>query len=150
MIQTPLKYVRATATNSCVPACLAMITGQTLQRVLKDIHEHWEAEGRFEGLEDDIIDQYLAKNGYAVQRLNHEYGPNKLLLDEWPLDPFAPTHLVDVWSSTPAGMHAVVMDYEGLIYDPSNKRIKRLSDYQRVFAMSGVWKVTDNLINIIR
>ena len=150
MSQKPIKYVRAALTNSCVPACLAMVTGKTLNRVIKDIHEHWEAEGRFEGVDDEIVDQYLSKNGYAVQRLSHEYEPNKLLIDEWPLDPFAPIHIVDVWSSDPAGMHAVVMDAEGKIYDPSNKRIKRLSDYQRVFAIAGIWKVTDNLINIIK
>lgn len=149
-MEKPVKYVKATLTNSCVPACLAMVTGKTLKRVIKDIHEHWEAEGRFEGVEDTIIDQYLAKNGYAVQRVSHEYEPNKLLIDEWPIDPFAPIHIVDVWSSDPPGMHAIVMDADGTIYDPSNKRMKRLSDYQRVFAITGIWKVTDNLINIIK
>lgn len=148
-MDTPtVKYVKATLTNSCVPACLAMVTGKTLKRVISDIYEHWEAEGRFEGIEDEIVDQYLAHYGYAVQRLNHEYGPNKLLIEDWPLDPFAPIHIVDVWSTNPPGMHAVVMDRNGLIYDPSNKRIKKLSDYQRVFAITGIWKVTDKLIDI--
>ena len=147
-MEKPVKYVKATLTNSCVPACLAMVTGKTLNKVVKEIYEHWENEGRYEGVDDDIVDQYLSKNGYAVQRLGHEYGPNKLLIEDWPLDPFAPIHIVDVWSSSPPGMHAVVMDANGVIFDPSNKRIKKLSDYQRVFAITGIWKVTNSLIDI--
>jgi hypothetical protein len=143
-----IKYVRADLTNSCVPACLAMVTGKTLKRVIKDIYEHWEAEGRYEGIDDPIVDQYLAINGYAVQRISHEYEPNKLLIHDWPVDPFAPLHIVDVWSSNPPGMHAIVMDSNGLVYDPSNKRIKSISEYQRVFGVTGIWKVTDKLIDI--
>lgn len=149
-MENAIKYVKATLTNSCVPACLAMVTGKTLNRVIRDIYEHWEYEGRYEGVGDEIVDQYLANNGYAVQRLHHEYGPNKLLIDEWPIDVFAPIHIVDVWSSNPPGMHAVVMDKSGIIYDPSNKRIKSMSEYQRVFAITGIWKVTENLIDIIK
>lgn len=148
MDASKIKYVKATLTNSCVPACLAMVTGKTLNRVIKDIYEHWEAEGRYEGIDDEIIDQYLAINGYATQRISHEYSPNKLLIADWPVDPFAPLHIVDVWSSNPPGMHAVVMDKDGLIYDPSNKRIKNIADYQRVFVVTGIWKVTNKLIDI--
>jgi hypothetical protein len=144
----PIKYVKATLTNSCVPACLAMVTGKTLKRVIKEIYEHWEDTGRYEGIGDDILDQYLAQNGFAVQRIRYEYEPNKLLIEGWPIDPFAPIHIVDVWSSNPVGMHAVVMDKDGVVYDPSNKRIKSITDYQRVFTISGVWKVTDSIINI--
>ena len=144
----PAKYVKATLTNSCVPACLAMITGKTLKRVIKEIYEHWENEGRYQGVDDDIVDQYLSKNGYAIQRVPHEYEPNKLLLKKWPVKPFAPIHIVDVWSSNPAGMHAVVMLKDGTIYDPSNRRIKDISMYQRVFGITGIWKVTDNLFDV--
>lgn len=148
-MNTPIiKYVKATLTNSCVPACLAMVTGKTLKRVINDIYEHWEDKGKFEGIENELLDQYLAQNGYASQRIFQEYDPNKLLIEGWPLDPFAPIHIIDVWSSTPPGMHAVVMDWKGLIYDPSNKRIKKLLDYQRVFAITGVWKVTDSIFDV--
>ena len=41
-MEKPIKYVKAAITNSCVPACLAMVTGKTLKRVIKDIYEHWE------------------------------------------------------------------------------------------------------------
>jgi hypothetical protein len=144
----PVKYVKATLTNSCVPACLAMVTGKTLNRVVKDIYEHWENEGRYEGVDDSIVDQYLSKNGYAIQRIPHEYEPNKLLIKKWPVKPFAPIHIVDVWSSNPAGMHAVIMLHDGTILDPSNKRIKDIATYQRVFAVTGVWKVTDSVFDV--
>lgn len=147
-MEKPIKYVKATVTNSCVPACLAMITGKTLKRVIKEIHEHWESDGRYTGIENELMDQYLAQNGFAVQRIQHEYEPNKLLIEGWPVDPFAPIHIVDVWSSNPPGMHAVVMDKEGIIHDPSNRRIKSIHDYQRVFAVTGIWKVTNYLIDI--
>ena len=82
-MDTPrIKYVRAALVNSCVPACLAMITKKTLKGIIKDIYEHWEHEGRYEGVDDSIVDQYLSKNGYAIQRIHHEYEPNKLLIDE--------------------------------------------------------------------
>ena len=144
----PIKYVKAALTNSCVPACLAMVTGKTLKRVIKDIYEHWENEGRYQGIDDDIIDQYLSKNGYAVQRINHEYEPNKLLIPQWPIKPFAPVHIVYVWSTNPPGMHAVVMLKDGTIYDPSNRRIKDVSMYQRVFGITGIWKVTDKIFDV--
>lgn len=143
-----IRYVSATLTNSCVPACLAMVTGKTLKRVIKDMYEHWEDAGRYEGISDDIIDQYLSQNGFAIQRLNHEYEPNKLLIDGWPIDPFAPVHMVEVWATSPPGMHAVVMNMDGLVYDPSNKRNKALTQYQRIFSITGIWKVTDSLIVI--
>ena len=147
-MERPIKYVKATLTNSCVPACLTMVTGKTLKRVVKEIYEHWENEGRYQGVDDDILDQYLSKNGYAVQRIPHEYEPNKLLIKKWPVKPFAPIHIVDVWSSNPPGMHAVVMLKDGTIYDPSNRRIKDISIYQRVFAITGIWKVTDNIFDV--
>ena len=143
-----IRYVAATLTNSCVPACLAMVTGKTLKRVIKDIYEYWEDSGKYEGIGDDIIDQYLSQNGFAIQRLNHEYEPNKLLIEGWPIDPFSPVHIVEVWATNPPGMHAVVMDRSGLVYDPSNKRNKSLMQYQRVFSITGIWKVTDSLIVI--
>jgi hypothetical protein len=145
-MEKPIKYVKATLTNSCVPACLAMVTGKTLNRVVKEIHEYWENEGRYEGVDDYIVDQYLSKNGYA--RVNHEYEPNKLLIKKWPIKPYAPIHIVDVWSSNPPGMHAVIMLKDGTILDPSNKRIKDVSQYQRVFAITGIWKVTDSIFDV--
>jgi len=147
-MEKPIKYVKASITNSCVPACLAMVTRKTLNRVIKDIYEHWENEGRYQGLDDDIIDQYLSKNGYAIQRIGHEYEPNKLLIPKWPIKPFAPVHIVDVWSTNPPGMHAVVMLKDGTVYDPSNRRIKDISMYQRIFAITGIWKVTDKVFDV--
>lgn len=143
-----IKYVAASAKNSCVPACMAMVLGKTLRQVFKDIHEEWAAIGKDEGIDNDVMDQYLAYNGYAVQRIEHEYEPNKVLIEGWPIDPFAPIHIVDVWSTDPAGMHAVVMDATGKVYDPSNRRIKKLSEYQRVFSIAGIWKVTPKVFTI--
>lgn len=143
-----VRYVSANVTNSCAAACCAMILGKTLKQVLSDLYEHWEDEGKNAGLGDDVVDQYLAANGYAIQRLRHEYEPNKLLIEDWPVESFAPIHIVDVWSSNPAGTHAVIMNGEGRVYDPSNKKIKSLDQYQRVFAIAGIWKVTAPLIQI--
>ncbi len=56
-MERPIKYVKANITNSCVPACLAMVTGKTLTRIIKEIYEHWENEGRYQGVDDDIVDQ---------------------------------------------------------------------------------------------
>jgi hypothetical protein len=148
MVGSSIKYVPATEDNSCVPACLAMVLGKTLKQVLRDIYEYWEDEGKLNGVTDEIMDQYLAINGFAVQRINFEYEPSKLLIEEWPVDPFAPIHMVDVWSTSPPGTHSVVMDNKGKVYDPSNRKIKKLQEYQRVYAVIGIWKVSTSLLTI--
>jgi len=125
-----------------------MVTGKTLKQVIRDIYEYWEDTGKLQGVDDDLVDQYLSGLGYAIQRIHHEYLPNQVLLPDWPLDPFAPIHIVDVFSINPTGMHAVVMGADGKIYDPSNRKIKKLTEYQRVFSITGIWKVTDNLIDL--
>jgi hypothetical protein len=143
------RYVAGTVDNSCVPACIAMIVGKTLRQVLKEIHEHWEDTGKTLGLEDGPLDQYLAANGFAVQRIHHDYTPNKLLIKEWPIAPFAPIHIVDVWSSNPPGMHATIMDSDGIIYDPANKKIKSIQEYHRVFAIAGIWQVSAQIPEVL-
>lgn len=150
MEHSAVKYVKATLHNSCVPACLAMVLGKTLKEVVKDISEYWEDGGSETGMEDDIMDQYLAYNGYAVQRIHYEYEPSKLLIEGWPIDPFAPIHIVKVLSIEPTGTHAVVWNKNGKVIDPANRNIKMLSHYQRVYTITGIWKVQDSkLFNIV-
>lgn len=129
-------YVPHRIENDCVIACLAMITGESYERVFKGVEEQWNLRGAHEGME--AWTAYLAARGYALQDISHEYEPEDRLIKPWPLEPFAPIHLCFVYDE---GEHATVMLEDGLIMDPNDHRISRLSEYRRVYRMVGVWKV---------
>lgn len=140
-----IKYVKAESDTGCIVACLAMVTGQTYKKVLKGLQEYWNIEGHLNGVNDETFEAYLAARGYAVQYINHDYIPEERLLKPWPIKPFAPVHICDVYAED---MHGVVMLNDGRIYDPHNKRIRSLNEYSRVYSIAGIWKVTDKLFEV--
>jgi len=137
-----LKYVYAKRNNSCVVACLAMVTGQTFERTLKGLGPYWEDKGQFEGIGDDVFEEYLAARGWAVQNIRHEYAPEIRLRTKWPPKPWAQLHVADVFDQ---GMHAVVMCADGYVLDPNDTKKHSLADYHRVFGVTGLWKIGDSM-----
>ncbi len=135
-----LRYVRAKVTNSCVIACLAMVTGESFARVRRGLLEFWQDEGQFQGIGDNVFDEYLGQRGFAMQYIRHEYKPRFQLRAPWPPAPWAPIHVCDVFDQ---GLHAVVMRADGRIMDPSDRKRRALAEYHRVFGVCGVWKVGD-------
>lgn len=133
-----IKYVKTAEENGCVVASLAMLVGKDFYTVLNEMKCHWNTEGQFEGVADDAWMQYLAKSGYAIQDIDHDYSPEDRLIETWPLKPFAPIHMCFVYAEGP---HAIVLDKKGKVYDPNDPLITKLSEYHRVYRMVGVWKV---------
>jgi hypothetical protein len=131
-----VRYVKAKLANSCVIASLAMVTGESFAQVRKGLLEFWQDEGQFQGIGDDVFDEYLAQRGYAMQYQRHEYNPRFLLRDQWPPAPFAPVHVCDVFDQ---GKHAVVMLADGRVLDPSDRKRRALTEYHRVFGVCGIW-----------
>jgi hypothetical protein len=137
-----IKYVRTSKENGCVVSSLAMITGQTFNEVLEGLKEHWNNEASYDGVDDPAWIEYLSARGYAIQDINHEYTPEDKLIENWPLEPFAPVHMCFVYAEGP---HAVVMDADGRVYDGNDAGVDSLDDYKRVYRMVGIWKVREPL-----
>lgn len=139
---TSVIYVETAEPNGCVIACLAMITNQTFYDVLQEMEHYWKNEGEEEGTDDAAWIAYLAARGYAIQDIEHEYVPEDRLIKPWPLKPFAPIHMLFVYAEGP---HAVIMDEDGIIFDPNDALMKAQSDYHRVYRTVGIWKVREPL-----
>jgi len=141
-----IRYVTAEEDNSCMIACLAMITDKTFREVLREMDRYWKIEGQYDGTDDDAWMAYLSARGYAIQDVDHEYSPEDRLIEPWPLRPFAPIHILSVYSE---GVHAVVMLNDGTILDPDNPYIKSRHEYHRVYRMIGIWKVSEPLAFLV-
>jgi hypothetical protein len=136
-----ITYIKQKHPSGCVIASLAMVTGQTYDKVLSDLKGHWHISGASSGVDDDASFQYLSKLGYAIRIIPHDYAPTETFTEEWPPKPFAPIHICSVFNE---GFHAVVMDDKGKIYDPDDKKKKKLSDFHRVYNVVGIYKVNEN------
>lgn len=137
-----VQYVKAIEDNSCMIACLAMVMNKQFEVVFRDMDKHWKHDGNSLGTSYEAWRAYLSAHGYAIQYIDHEYTPNEQLIDPWPIKPFAPVHIVFVYSS---GMHAVVMLENGTILDPTDIHFKSRHEYHRVYGVAGIWKVRDPL-----
>ena len=137
-----IQYIQSEEEHACVIACLAMIVGKSFREVFSEMERYWKNEGQFEGTDDYAWMAYLSARGYAIQDIDHEYSPEDRLIDPWPLKPFAPIHILFVYSEGP---HAVIMLSDGTILDPSNPHITSRHQYHRVYRMVGVWQVSQAL-----
>lgn len=135
-----VEYVESDDNVSCVLACLAMVTGKTVAQVRDGMRQYWYNEAAEQGTNDEAFEAYLSARGYAVQQISHDYVPEDKLITPWPPDPWAPIHVCDVYEHGP---HAVVMLYDGVVLDPNDTGMKSLDQYHRVYAVQGIWKVSD-------
>lgn len=133
-----MQFVESELDNSCIISALAAITDQTFNEVLEGMREYWNNEGEYGGVDDPAWVAYLAANGYAIQDISHEYVPHDCFIDEWPIPPFAPAHLVFVYSDGP---HGIAMDANGRVYDGNDPNLISLSQYKRVYRIVGIWPV---------
>jgi hypothetical protein len=135
-----VRYVESDDGVSCVLACLAMVTGKTIIEVREGMKQYWYNEASENGVGDEAFEAYLAARGYAVQHISHDYVPEDKLVTPWPPKPWAPIHVCDVYYQGP---HAVVMLWDGRILDPNDTGLTSLDQYHRVYAVQGIWKVSD-------
>lgn len=114
-----------------------MLTGISYDDVLRD----FSGDRVTEGLSDFTYDVWLNQRGYALRRFYRHYSPLHADRAQWPLEPFADAHLCQV--SYPTGGHAVVLLRDGTVLDPARESPSRLSDYDDVSNMAGVYRVSD-------
>ena len=133
-------YVESDDKVSCVLACLAMVTGKSVAQVRDGMRQYWHNEASEQGTSDEAFEAYLSARGYAIQHVSHDYLPEDRLIKPWPPEPWAPVHVCDVYEQGP---HAVVMKHDGTVLDPNDTGMTSLSQYHRVYAVQGIWKVTD-------
>jgi hypothetical protein len=130
-----MRWVPQRDDRGCGLAVLAMLTGQPYEAVKLRIaadagpSEHrgdWAAEG----LTVRAMDRYLARAGFAIQRLYRNMDV------PWPPAPWAPLHFAQVVNS--GGMHFVAMDAAGTILDPLHEQPRSFEDWEMVANVAGV------------
>jgi hypothetical protein len=135
-----------------VLASLAMLTGVTYAEVLAEYP--WVVATNGCDL-DSISYDFLWRHGFALQlvypsRPEINRDPSGDMAERraryarrpWPPEPWAPAHLCLVKTSQ---AHAVVMLPNGSVLDPMSPAPRRLSDYDDVLNVRGVWDVRDGL-----
>lgn len=123
----------------CTVAAVAMAVGKSYEEVAAISTRDFDNDGV--QLEDWL--DYLFENGFAfhrVYRVTHLQGVNRER-GTWPPAPFAPIHLCSV--VVPQGSHAVVMLDDGTVLDPNSETRTRLSDYQAVHFVLGLYRIGD-------
>jgi hypothetical protein len=140
-----VRWVRQEDEMGCWVAAMAMVTGKTYNEVKAETGDTWSSGGH-----SWKTDQYLAQHGFAVARYFdsdqfHQLPPSEHgtrfnhKWPDWPMKPFAPLHVCSVQTSRAA--HSVVLLSDGTVLDPAIPHPRRLSDYQRVIEIVGVWRV---------
>lgn len=115
-----------------------MITGKTYAEVKAGFSERdWaSAEGGIPSSTGGLA--YLAEHGFAALTKYRHYAPRAVDRDVWPVEPFADVHLCTVMAER---SHAVLLLRDGTVLDPNSPKPKRLSDYNRVDMIAGVFPV---------
>jgi len=135
-----VEWTRQEDEFGCFVAAMAMITGQTYAQVKAETGDIYKNKSGCHF----SADQYLAERGYACARLwsfnqfKQDADGNNEKTVPWPPKPFAPVHLCSVVTSMG---HFVVMLADGTVFDPAIPVEKKLSDYERVNWVAGVWPI---------
>jgi hypothetical protein len=137
MEQIPsIVYVAQREDTDCVIACLAMVTGQTYDEVMHDMIPFWDLY-RERGVSDRMFYEYLGEKNYCVSNITKFYSPQQIERTPWPVAPFAPVHVVGTMDE--GYYHSVVMDWRGIIHDPSDMSAVGLHEYEEVYEIVGIW-----------
>lgn len=128
----------------CGIASLAMLLETTYQRIVAQCPQLC---GTTCGVRVDVMDEVLAENGYAVQRMYRHKIFDRQRRAKWPVRPWADKHLVMVYPTRndmdarqDEEAHYVVMDREGTVLDPADAAPtpSKLSRYYRVAWIAAV------------
>jgi hypothetical protein len=134
-------WVRQEDEWGCFIAAMAMVTGKTYAQVKAETGETYTNKSA----SYYSTDQYLTQNGYAYARLwsfnqfAQDADKNNVPMEPWPPKPFAPVHVCLVTMSMG---HFVVMLADGTVFDPTVEAEKKLTDYERVNWVAGVWPIS--------
>ena len=134
-----INYIKQEQKYGCVIACLAMVLNT----------DYWTAKSWFP--EKDVTGKEIGtETGISIEfrggkvLYNHGY----LIYTKYPksiseVEEFAPIHIISIDNDS-GHAHACVLK-DGIIYDPY-KGIKKLSDYNKVNHIVGIWEIKDHCI----
>jgi hypothetical protein len=132
-----MQWVKQEEAMGCGVACLAMVLNE----------DYFTARLRFKrqdftskGMLHLTLDRRVAEAGFSIQRLYPGKGKS------WPPLPFAPVHICRVRVPGAKGrflgsFHYVVMDKDGVVFDPSWEEQFIPHDYPRVLDVAGLFPV---------
>lgn len=132
-----MKWVQQVEPNGCGIACLSMLT----RIAYADVRAWFGIRPNVEeGLYWWELEAFLTEHGYATA-VKKQYRRESVLRrsDEWPVQPFADRHLVELRVFTNNALcHFVCMQRDGTVLDPLSDAPKRLSDYAEVYRIAAV------------
>ncbi len=123
--------------HGCSITCVAMITGESIDDIVKDFLTNFHKEG----IDDETLIDYLADKGYAIiEKAATRY--NKKDFDRYELlRPFAPAHLVKFKIKADSGLnHWAVMTGKGKLICPMEWTDYNLRNSYKVVKVVGVYK----------
>lgn len=130
-----MKYVKQEDKFGCTVACMAMILDKTYQ----DIAYNFPAVNEKQGLCSMHYESFLFEHGYICYTLYPTIGWSQKKRENWPVEPFAPIHIVSVITNVNTS-HAVIMDEVGRVYDPYKEGVFSLNDFSKINSITGFWK----------
>ena len=130
-----MEYVQQLDPAGCGIAVLAMLTDSTYQEVLQEIQaDPWNSKGGAfkEGHSTNtaILEHYLTMRGWFHAARYESW------CSEWPPEPFAPLHWVQITQPSGSG-HFLAMDQDGTVLDPLRPGTFTLKDYPRIGHVMG-------------
>ena len=130
-------WVKQEDVNGCVVASLAMIVGKSYAEVKAELPPKDLSTGAFTAF---TAESYLYEHGYVLlKKWKHICSLDKDR-EQWPVEPFAPVHYVQVVNGDQGKAHAVVLLENGDVLDPwADATPKKLTDYAQVNEIIGVW-----------
>ena len=135
-----MKLVRQKLKYDCGVASLSMATGIIYSKVKKYFHPHNFSK---DGITNYAIDSFLHDHGFSISNICKYRGfANAKIRKPWPPKPFADIHICQVLVSKLYPMaHFIVMLKDGSVYDPAFSKIRKISDYYKVYNVTGIYKM---------
>jgi ABC-type bacteriocin/lantibiotic exporter with double-glycine peptidase domain len=134
--QKPIKFVKQRDHADCAIACLAMILNCSYEQVYNDMLNRFDKTG----LKHNTSVAYLADHNINIITKEWKCYANVIKNNQRMAEPFADIHLVCVKPYADSNVHhAVVMDRNGKVYDPSDNGITKLTDYYEVVKVGGCY-----------
>lgn len=133
-----IQLVRQEDHSGCAIACAAMLTGTTYAYARGLFGNPGNGFGHFRWQE------FLARHGCAVQMMYRFDALTQEPRSPWPLQPWAPAHIVAVDAGRGAGSHVVVLLADGTVLDPLLDEPRAFEAYSGIEYMAGVFRVASS------
>lgn len=122
---------------ACGIACASMITGKDYDEIIERFGNNFHKQG----IDDDILLNYLGDMGYATVEKEITRWNEKDFARAEMLRPFASIHLVRIKLNPDSGLlHWVVMDEKGKFFCPMEWSQETIKNAWRIQKVVGIYK----------